>query len=257
MTLPEGWHGWDDYARFYDWENARTFGTRDVAFWRRLARRGRGRVLELGCGTGRLLLPIARTGRPVTGVDRSFAMLSQAQARVERLRAKRRPDLIRADIRDLPFASEAFTLIMAPYGLLQSLVRDADLDRALSEAARVLRRGGLFVADLVPDLPGWESYRRQVRLQGRFSPGASVTLVESVRQQQRLGLTIFDEEFVERRNGRPSRRRFSLTFRTRPLEETGDRIARAGFRIQSVLGDYRGRRWTPASEAWLIVARKR
>src|SRR5262245_57868839 len=46
----EGWHGWDDYAAFYDWENARTLGRRDVSFWRGVARRY-GRTLELGSGT--------------------------------------------------------------------------------------------------------------------------------------------------------------------------------------------------------------
>ena len=33
----EGWEGWDQYAAFYDWENAQTLGRRDVAFWRRIA----------------------------------------------------------------------------------------------------------------------------------------------------------------------------------------------------------------------------
>ena len=51
----EGWRGWDEYAPFYDWENARTVGRRDVPFWQRLAASQEGRVLELGCGTGRIL----------------------------------------------------------------------------------------------------------------------------------------------------------------------------------------------------------
>ena len=43
--MAEGWHGWDEYAAFYDWENARTVGRRDVTFWRGLAARAKGRVL--------------------------------------------------------------------------------------------------------------------------------------------------------------------------------------------------------------------
>src|SRR5947209_15424352 len=77
MSAPEGWHGWDDYAPFYDWENARTLGRRDVAFWTRVARQARGRVLELGCGTGRVSLPLARAGVDLVGIDRSAAMLAR------------------------------------------------------------------------------------------------------------------------------------------------------------------------------------
>ena len=68
----EGWHGWDDYAQFYDWENAQTLGRQDVAFWQRLARQARGPILELGSGTGRVTLPVGRVATvPLIGVDRS------------------------------------------------------------------------------------------------------------------------------------------------------------------------------------------
>src|SRR5262250_273345 len=60
--VKEGWQGWDDYAPFYDWENARTLGRRDIAFWQRVAATADGRVLELGCGTGRVSIPLARSG---------------------------------------------------------------------------------------------------------------------------------------------------------------------------------------------------
>ena len=76
-----GVDGWDDYAPFYDWENARTMGRRDVAYWARVAKATRGRVLELGCGTGRVLIPLARVSRRVTGLDFSDAMLARAALR--------------------------------------------------------------------------------------------------------------------------------------------------------------------------------
>ena len=89
-SRPEGWHGWDEYAAFYDWENARTLGRRDVPFWRNLAIHAGGPVLELGCGTGRISLPIARAGVPLVGIDRSEAMLTRARARVRRARLDHR-----------------------------------------------------------------------------------------------------------------------------------------------------------------------
>src|SRR5689334_12439680 len=115
----EGWQGWDDYAPFYDWENAQTLARRDVRFWQRLAAAQDGPVLELGCGTGRLTIPVARAGADVVGIDRSEAMLARARQRLRRARTAAR--LLRGDIRHLPFRRRArFAMVMAPYGMLQS-----------------------------------------------------------------------------------------------------------------------------------------
>ncbi len=253
----EGWHGWDDYARFYDWENARTMGRQDVRFWQDFARREGGVLLELGCGTGRVLMPVARTGVPVVGVDRSDSMLEYARRRATRLRKAERPSLIRGDIRSLPFRARTFSAVMAPYGILQSLTRERDLAATLAEAARVLRRGGTLGVDLVPDLPAWDEYRNKTRLRGRLSRAGHVTLVESVRQDRRRKLTVFDQEYVEKRGRRTVRHRFSLTFRTLPLPDMVQRVEQAGFRVTAVLGDYRGRAWDLRADVWLLLASRR
>ena len=143
MVTREGWHGWDDYAAFYDWENARTLGRRDVAFWRRFVGDAPPPVLELGCGTGRLLVPMARTGVAVTGIDRSQPMLDFATRRSRRLLKARRPGIVRGDIRALPFKRGSFGAVVAAYGLVQSLLDDDDLDAVIAEMARVVRRGGV------------------------------------------------------------------------------------------------------------------
>src|SRR4029079_2302418 len=114
--MTEGWRGWDDYAPFYDWENARTLQRRDVAFWQRLAAAQDGLVLELGCGTGRIAVPIARSGVRTVGIDRSEEMLSRAKKRVARARVGQRLSLIRGDIRELPFTRRTkFSAVLAAY----------------------------------------------------------------------------------------------------------------------------------------------
>lgn len=255
--MHESTKGWDEYAPFYDWENARTLGRRDVPFWTRVVRRERGRVLELGCGTGRLLTPLARSGARIVGIDYSAAMLAQGRRRLARLPRNRRPPRVRGDIRTLPFPSDHFRVVLAPYGMLQSLTSDADLDAAIREAVRVLRPGGLFGVDLVPDLVEWQEYRNQVRLRGRASGGASLTLVESVTQDRKRGLTIFHESFVRFSKGRRQPHRFTLTFRTLPIEAVIARLERAGLEIEAVLGDYAGGPWDPRAEVWVMLARKR
>src|SRR5258708_2504579 len=103
----EGWQGWDEYAPFDDWENAQTLGRPDVPFWRRVAAACGGPVLELGCGTGRVSLPLARAGVNLVGIDRSAPMLARARTRTQILRSSnpqilkslRSFRLVRGDIR--------------------------------------------------------------------------------------------------------------------------------------------------------------
>ena len=254
----EGWAGWDDYADFYDWENAQTLDRRDVQFWRRMAERANGPILELGCGTGRVTIPVARTGARIIGLDRSSEMLAHAVARSRRTRTAGRPMWLRGDIRFLPFRSSAkFDLVMAPYGILQSLVRESDLKATLASVARVLRRGGTFGVDLVPDLPVWKEYRDKVRFRGVRRGGRSrITLMESVRQDRAKKLTLFDQEFIEQRGRRRTSRRFSLVFRTLTVPQMTKRLEHAGFRMTAVLGDYDGEPWDPRADVWLILAEK-
>lgn len=253
----EGWEGWDEYAAFYDWENARTLGRRDVPFWRRLATHAAGTVLELGCGTGRITLPLGRSGINVVGIDRSEAMLARARRRVRRLRPTHRVRLVRGDIRHLPFRSP-FALVIAPYGILQSLLQERDLAQTLAAVRDALEPGGAFGLELVADLPSWEEYRKRVSLKGwrRARGGTHVTLVETVRQDPARRLTIFDQEFTERRRGARRTHRFSLTFRTLTVPQMTRRLEQAGFEIVALLGDYRGGPWDPRADVWIILARR-
>jgi SAM-dependent methyltransferase len=266
VTNREGWQGWDEYAPFYDWENARTLGRRDVPFWRRIAAGAGGRVLELGCGTGRVSVPLSKAGVDLVGIDRSDQMLARLRSRLTR-RASRLTnlpthqftnslDLIRGDIRALPFRPGAFSMVLAPYGILQSLLGDGDLVATLDSVARVLVRGGKFGIDLVPDVPNWREYDNRVQLRGRAAGGAHLTLIESVRQDRRRRLTTFEQRYLERRGPSTREHRFSLTFRTLSVKQMTRRLERAGFVVEAVLGDYRGRPWDERSDVWIIMARR-
>jgi ubiquinone/menaquinone biosynthesis C-methylase UbiE len=257
VTTRDGSRGWDEYAPFYDWENARTVARRDIGFWQRLAAAQPASVLELGCGTGRIAVPLAKAGIPIVGIDRSEPMLARARRRLKRAGPASRALLVRGDIRALPFRSRRdFSLVMAPYGMLQSLTREQDLEATLASVARVLRPGGLLGIDLVPDLPRWAEYRRRVSLRGRKSRGATLTLIESVRQDGRRGLTHFDQEYVEHRGRARRVSTFALTFRTLSVPQMARRLERAGFGIEAVLGDYQGGPWDTRADVWIILARK-
>jgi SAM-dependent methyltransferase len=258
-----GHEGWDDYAPFYDWENAQTLGKRDVPFWRRLAIRTlsewpqhRRRALELGCGTGRVTFPLARDGVAMVGIDRSAEMLARAVQRKRRLRKKQSIQLVRADIRHFPFPAETFPLVIAPYGILQSLLRERDLAATLDAVHDSLAPGGIFGLELVADLPAWREYDNQVTLRGRRRNGAQLTLTESVRQDRKRKLTLFDQVYEERHGRRVVRKEFTLTFRTLTVHQMASRLQKAGFEAVTLLGDYQGSPWDLRAEAWILLAQK-
>jgi hypothetical protein len=91
-----------------------------------------------------------------------------------------------------------FATVIAPNGILQSLLRERDLGATLEAVAGVLAPGGVFGLELVADLPSWKEYRRRITIQGRRGRGGRpITLRETVRQDPDRGLTFFDQEFVE------------------------------------------------------------
>jgi SAM-dependent methyltransferase len=252
----EGWHGWDQYAKFYDWENARTSGRRDVLFWKGYCARHGGRVLELGSGTGRVMVPLARAGIPVVGIDRSVNMQAYARKRLRRVKGQRAA-MLRGDIRTMPFAAGAFDIVLAPYGILQSLLRDKDLNATLTEVSRVLVPGGRLGLDLVPDVPNWREYTKKISLTGRLGRrGPPVTLIESCRQDRARHVTVFDHEYLEGWGRSRQSHRFTVTFRTLPLKTIARRLERGGFVVDALLGGYDGRTWDDRAETWLVLARK-
>ena len=273
----QGHEGWDDYAAYYDWENAQTVGRRDIAFWRRMAasalqtatskrrasadkpaRRGAGRpaILELGCGTGRVAIPVAKGGARVVGIDRSESMLTRARMRVRRARLGSSVQLIRGDIRHLPFPDRSFPLVMAPYGILQSLLDERLLMATLKDVGRVLTPKGTFGLELVADLPAWEEYSNKTTFRSPRGPhGKPIALIESVTQDRRKHITRFEQEFVEGRGKGTTRRKFSLAFRTLTVPEMVDRLEKAGLEVTALLGDYQGGAWDLRAEVWIILAR--
>jgi ubiquinone/menaquinone biosynthesis C-methylase UbiE len=203
-----------------------------------------------------LSLPLARSGGRVTGVDRSSTMLARARARKRRVKLDQHLDLVRADIRALPFASGTFRVLIAPYGITQSVLTDRDLLAVFTSAARVLKRHGLLGIDVVTELPRWPEYQDQVQLQGRRGPKAHLTLIESVAQDRRRHITTFAQRFVTRIGRRSTEHRFELRFRTLSLPRLTRLLAQAGFTVDRLLGDYSGHQWRKGDETMIIIARR-
>ncbi len=133
--------GWDEgFAERYDeWSAAMTA---DVAFYVGLAAEADGPLVELAVGSGRVAIPVARaTGRRVTGIDSSPAMLAQARERAAAAGVDL--DLRLQDMRDFTVAEPA-ALIYCPFRALLHLPGWADRRRTFERVAASLQPGGRF-----------------------------------------------------------------------------------------------------------------
>jgi SAM-dependent methyltransferase len=129
----------------------------DLPLWRELADECGGRVLEIGCGTGRVALDLARRGHPVTGVDTDAQLVAALRERAGGLGVRAEV----ADARTLDLPAE-FALVAAPMQVLQLFRQPADREAALATAARCLAPGGLVAASIVEGVPGGGGAMAQV-----------------------------------------------------------------------------------------------
>ena len=166
----------EDYADpiLYDAEN--TGFEPDGPFYLSLAQEVGGSALELGCGTGRVTIPLARHGIDVTGLDIVPGMLDRARNRAGDLSIR----WIEADVRHFRLERQ-FSLSCEPGRVFQHLLERRDQEAMLARAREHLSAGGLLVLALrfprpesmenVEEEQEWLSYTdacgRGVRMSGR------------------------------------------------------------------------------------------
>jgi SAM-dependent methyltransferase len=126
----------------------------DVPFWLSLAEEAKGKVLEIACGTGRVLLPLARAGVQVTGLDVSDTMLGVARRKLaeEPPEVSARVTLVRGDMTQFELGKQ-FDLVIIPFSAFQVLRTRADQRACLERCRTHLKPGRRFAIDVFnPDL---------------------------------------------------------------------------------------------------------
>ena len=139
-----------DFAEYYDFDHAIT---QDVGFYLDFAHRCRSPILELACGTGRLVIPLAEADFEVYGVDVSENMLAICRRKVAEKHLGDRVQLALADMVQFDLPRKDFTLAFAALRSFMHLLTQADQLACLQQIYRHLRPGGYFIVDIIaPDL---------------------------------------------------------------------------------------------------------
>jgi SAM-dependent methyltransferase len=247
----------DAFARYYDADYGAIDD--DVPFYLELARRAGGRVLEVMCGTGRLLTPLARAAIHAAGVDVSGALLARARARLDAAGLLDHVELLEADIRERT-PRGPFGLAIVALNSFMHLASVADQLAALRQIHAALVPGGLLALDLFnPDLRALSEHIGVVVLDRRFSLEDGTAVHKFVAQQSDLAaqidhVTFFYDEIDA--DGRVRRTALPFTMRWLYRYELEHLLARAGFALEAVYGSYDLDEFTSSGELMLTVARK-
>jgi ubiquinone/menaquinone biosynthesis C-methylase UbiE len=251
-------HLYDPFARYYD-ADFRHFHD-DIPFYREWARRTGDPILELMCGTGRVLLPLASAGHRITGVDLSPAMLALARERLVAENVIERVTLIEADVRSVSLPENHFSLAFVAVNSFMHLTTVEDQLATLAVVRRALTRRGTLIIDLFNPDPlvitredGRMQLERSYELDGRYVQ--KFVVIESDAAEQISHVTfIYDETSAD---GVLTRRTMQFTMRWFYRFEVEHLLARAGFTLRAVYGNYDLEPYTSSSPRLIVVASPR
>lgn len=249
----------DEIADYYDAMYSDRID--DVHFYLDLAHEVGGPVLECGCGTGRILLPIAESGIEIVGLDGSQAMLSIAEEKVQKLEVefRNRVQLSHQDMREFAL-DRCFRLCMVPFRAFLHLLTVEDQNKALRQIHQHLLPEGKLVLDVfVPSYEILAQGKTTIRIEHKYnhSTGRQFAILDHVRYEhasQLIRVERYYEEVDE--TGLVRRKVMPFTLRYVFRYEMQAQLEKNGFRIQEVFGQFDKRPYDYKSGEMIFVAEK-
>ncbi|MBC8443130.1 class I SAM-dependent methyltransferase [PVC group bacterium] len=247
------------YAKYYELVYGRTLN--DVPFYTGMASQTGGPVLELACGTGRVLLPIAQARFECWGVDFELSMLGKLRAklRAEPEEVRRRLNLVQADMRDFDLPRR-FSLAFVAFNSFLALTTTEDQEKCLHCIRRHMKSDGLMVINVFAPRHDLLAQTEAGRICQEISlPGDEGLLrVEEHVERDLANEVMYVENTFTTLRGRHKVKTehsgFTLTWIHR--RELLLLLANNGFEVAAFYGDFDRRPYDYQSGKMIVVARK-
>src|SRR5690242_15615910 len=181
---------YDLIAPFYNIEHAQF--DEDLDMYRNFAELRGSPLLELACGSGRLLLPLAREGYEITGVDDSASMLKLAQSALREAGLADRCKLVQQDICTMRL-EQKFRLAFAALGSFAHISTRKRQQQALAAIHVQLSPGGMFILDISnADVRYMEGLSGQMLHQGTWRQEDGTLLTHFVSPASSTSMHLLD-----------------------------------------------------------------
>jgi SAM-dependent methyltransferase len=227
--------------------------TSDVLFYARRCMDAPGPVLELGCGNGRITIPIARAGATVHGIDLADPMLRDLEEKLveEPAAVRERVSFARADFRSVEGPAR-YALVLWPFNALHHCASHRDVLQVLRGARDALLPGGRLLMDCY--LPDPVLYRRDPtgRYEERhFLDPRSGTPITSWERSSYDPMEQVHTVFYEYQHADGTETVVQLDLRMYYPQELRAVLDWGGFRIVNEAADFKGTPLTPNALKWV------
>ncbi len=252
---------YDHIARYYDLSHDQLVD--DIPFLLSQAAETLGPVLEVGCGSGRLLVPLARAGHDVIGIDDSPEMLARAEVRISTLPpdVRERIRFIRADVTALDLSAQnRFGLIYFGNNTFMHL-DEAGAGAALKRLRPLLGPGGRLIIDVMnPVILSMAADDPDFVLEDTLVDAASGETIRQFTAYESIpGEQIVDVSWVYESEGgstssedAPTKAR--LRYHYLYPHQYDLLFSLTGFRLTALLGDYDGSPFDEESDRLILLA---
>jgi SAM-dependent methyltransferase len=244
------------FARYYDLENAEF--TEDLDYWLELAEEYGDPILELGCGTGRVLLNLARRGHTLIGLDNAPEMLARLQARLGAATGRHlaaAPTLVEADMQTFDLG-QTFKLALMPFNTFMHLLTAEAQLATLTRIRRHLTPGAALALDMPNPGEAYAAHEQGLTLERTFADGErtvqqfATLAVDRAAQVARI-TWLYDSTGPA---GDVQRTIVPLTLRYTFPGEMRLLLERAGFAQMQLYGDYDRSPYLDGAPRMLVLA---
>jgi SAM-dependent methyltransferase len=228
----------------------------DLKFYLAEARKARGPVLELACGTGRLTIPLRKKGMDIIGLDLAAPMLERARAKAAA--AGVNVDFLRGDARSFELGKK-FKLIFMAFNSMQHLGNAEDLRGLFYCAASHLAPGGRFIFDVFNPDPLYLIRDPEEMLPVAYyqdpAGGGMVLVNETYSYDKAAQVSRLTWHYRSEKTGRTVKK--SLNLRCFFPQELLALVHFNGFRVVARYGDFRRKPFTGASMKQIVISAPR
>lgn len=245
------------FTHYYDLDQGDY--TEDIPFYLDLARQCGSPILELGCGTGRVVIPLAEAGYSVTGVEIAPGMLERAREKVTRAGIDERVTLVEGDIRSLALSGH-FQLGICALNTLMHVPSLAGQLSVLQSARKLIRSGGrLAVALPNPHVSALPEQQTPLLLEKEMvDPRTGHQILKLFSQRVDLSTQISDITLIYDEidhDGRVHRTLVPMQMRWLYPYEARLLLEIAGFAVDNIYGSYDLEPFHAESEHMILVGR--